>query len=45
MFSPYVLLKFLGFLSKGTSFKFKNIEKFPKGTRFGEGDKIFWGVP
>jgi hypothetical protein len=42
---PQVLLKILGFLSKGPNQIIKNIEKSPKGPRVGEGDKHFIRVP
>jgi hypothetical protein len=45
MFSPRVLIKFLGFRSKGPSGAFKNIGFLPKGPTFAQGAKQFWGVP
>jgi hypothetical protein len=44
MFSHHVLIKILGFRSKGTGFFLKNIGISPKGTSFLEGDKFLVGV-
>jgi hypothetical protein len=41
MFLTHILLKILGFRTKGTRYFFKNIGKSPKRPSIAEGDKFF----